>query len=165
MRVSLIVTPPIADHIKRKGLPVRQDTLSIVLFTCFAFGLPLWAMQANELDGSSVSSCSGECYEQWREQTGGVVAVAAAQAAERAEASPVELGKAAYIGCIACHGAGGEGGVGPALAGQSAADIASMLLQYKNGETRGGQSALMWSQAGQLSDTDIDNLAAYIETF
>ena len=143
---------------------MRKDTIAIIFFTCFAVGFPLWAMQANKHDGTSVSSCSGECYEQWREETGGVVAVAAAQAAERAEASPAELGKKAYTSCIACHGAGGEGGVGPALAGQSVTDIAAKLVQYKNGETRGSQSALMWSQAAQLSDTDIDNLAAYIET-
>jgi cytochrome c553 len=89
--------------------------------------------------------------------------VAAAAAAARAEASPEELGKQAYVGCIACHGAKGEGGVGPTLAGQAAADIATKLLQYKNGETLGSQSALMWSQAAQLSDQDIDNLAAFIE--
>lgn len=143
---------------------MRQESLAIVLFFCFAIGLPLWAMQANEHDGSSVSSCSGECYQQWREQTGGVVAVAAAEAATRADSSPVELGKQAYIGCIACHGAGGEGGVGPALAGQSATEIAGKLVQYKNGETRGNQSALMWSQSAQLGDADIENLAAYIAT-
>ena len=121
-------------------------------------------MQANEHDGRSVSSCSGECYEQWREQTGGIVAVAAAQAVKKAEASPIELGKQAFTSCIACHGASGEGGVGPTLAGQSSTDIAAKLVQYKQGETRGNQSALMWSQAAQLSDKDIANLADYIET-
>ena len=143
---------------------MRQDSIAIFLFFCFAIGLPLWAMQANEHDGRSISSCSGECYEQWREATGGVLVVAAVQAAERAEASPVELGKQAYVGCVACHGVGGEGGVGPALAGQSVVDIADKLVQYKQGATRGNQSALMWSQAAQLSDNDIKNLATYIET-
>lgn len=143
---------------------MRQDSIAIFLFFCFAIGLPLWAMQANEHDRRSISSCSGECYEQWRDATGGVAVVAAVQAAERAEASPVELGKQAYVGCIACHGAGGEGSVGPALAGQSVVDIADKLVQYKQGETLGNQSALMWSQAAQLSDNDIKNLATYIET-
>lgn len=87
-----------------------------------------------------------------------------ARADARAEASPTELGEMAYAGCVACHGARGEGGVGPQLAGQPAADIAAKLLQYKNGETRGGQSALMWGQASQLSQVDIDNLAAYTST-
>jgi cytochrome c553 len=39
-----------------------------------------------------------------------------------------------------------------------------MLIQYRNGETRGSQSALMWSQAAQLDDAAIENLAAYIQT-
>lgn len=136
----------------------------IILFTCFAFGLPLWAMQANEYDGGNIHNCTGDCYQQWLEETGGVVEMAAVQAAARAEASPAELGKQAYVGCIACHGANGEGGIGPALAGQPATDVAAKLVQYKNGETRGGQSALMWSQAAQLSDNDIENLATYIES-
>ena len=143
---------------------MRKDTIAIIVFTGFAFGLPLWAMQANKLESDSVSSCSGECYEEWREETGGVVAVAAAQAAAKAEASPVELGEKSYTSCIACHGAGGEGGVGPALVGHSATDTTAMLVQYKNGETRGNQSALMWGQAAQLNNTDIDNLAIFIET-
>jgi cytochrome c553 len=143
---------------------VTKHNLSIILFTCFAFGLPLWAMQQNDYPEGNVHNCSGECYERWKQETGGVLAVVAAQAAERASATPAELGEKAYAGCIACHGAAGEGGVGPRLAGQSAADIADKLLRYRQGETLGSQSALMWSQSAQLSDSDIDNLAAFIET-
>lgn len=143
---------------------MNNTTTAIILFACFAFGLPLWAMQANEYDGRDNHGCSGECYEAWKADTGGVVAVASAAAAARAEASPEELGEAAYIGCVACHGAGGEGGIGPQLAGQAMADIADKLSRYKAGETIGGQSALMWSQAAQLGQSDIDNLAAYIST-
>jgi len=90
--------------------------------------------------------------------------VAAVQGAQNAKASPVELGKQAFTGCIAFHGAGGEGGVGPILAGQSATDIAGKLVQYQQGETRGNQSTLMWSQAAQFSDKNIEHLATYIET-
>lgn len=143
---------------------MTKSNITIVLFTCFAFGLPLWAMHTNDYDNPSVHGCTGDCYRQWQEETGGMVAVAQAQAAARAEASPAELGKMAYAGCVACHGAGGEGGIGPQLAGQSATVIAGKLLRYKNGETVGAQSALMWSQAAQLSQADIDNLAAYIST-
>jgi cytochrome c553 len=143
---------------------MTKSNLTILLFTCFAFGLPLWAMQTNNYNNPSVHGCTGECYRQWQEETGGVVALAQAQATARAEASPAELGEQAYAGCIACHGAGGEGGIGPRLAGQSATDIAGKLLRYKNGETLGAQSALMWGQAAQLSEADIDNLAAYIAT-
>lgn len=143
---------------------MNSSNLTIVLFACFAFGLPLWAMQNNGDGDASIHSCTGQCYQEWKKATGGTLALAEAKAQARAEASPEELGKERYIGCVACHGAAGEGGVGPVLAGRSASDIASMLSQYKQGETRGSQSALMWSQAAQLSAGDIGNLAAYIET-
>ncbi|MEP5568334.1 MAG: c-type cytochrome [Halioglobus sp.] len=137
--------------------------IALVLFFMFSLGLPLWGMQSNQYTTDDNHGCSGDCYQDWVESTGGVLALEAKAAQARAEASPAELGKKAYAGCIACHGANGEGGVGPALAGQSAADIASKLLQYKAGETRGAQSSLMWSQAALLSDTDIDNIALFVE--
>jgi cytochrome c553 len=143
---------------------MSSNTISLVLFTCFAFGLPVWAMQTNQFDGRNKHGCTGECYASWKEQTGGVVMLAEARAAAKAAASPAELGQATYAGCVACHGAQGEGGVGPRLAGQSGTDIATKLLQYQAGETLGSQSALMWSQAAQLSSADIDNLAAFVET-
>jgi cytochrome c len=121
-------------------------------------------MQANKDRAGSVSRCTGECYQQWQTKTGGTLALAAAASLAKASASPAELGEKVYLSCIACHGAGGEGGIGPTLEGQSIMDIAGKLAQYKNGETLGKQSALMWSQAAQLSAADIDNLAAYIET-
>lgn len=44
------------------------------------------------------------------------------------------------------------------------AAIVGKLTRYKAGETLGSQSALMWSQAAQLREKDIENLAAYIAT-
>lgn len=143
---------------------MKITNLTLLLFACFSIGLPIWAMQQNDFEGGDSHGCSGSCYEAWKQETGGVVAMASAAAAARAEASPEELGKMAYAGCIACHGAAGEGGVGPKLAGQDVAAIVGKLTRYKGGETLGSQSALMWSQAAQLSETDIDNLAAYIAT-
>jgi cytochrome c553 len=143
---------------------MKPENIAIVLFALFAFGLPIVGMQTNSYDKTSVHGCTGACYEQWKEETGGVLAIAQAKASAKADASPAELGKATYAGCIACHGAGGEGGVGPALAGQTMASIADKLMRYKNGETLGGQSNLMWAQASQLTANDIDNLAAFIET-
>ncbi|NND69276.1 MAG: c-type cytochrome [Halioglobus sp.] len=122
-------------------------------------------MNTNEYDNVSQHGCTGECYEEWRAATGGVVAIAQAQVEARAQASPEELGAPLYAGCVACHGADGGGGVGPQLAGQSVDELAGALLQYRNGETRGAQSVLMWSQAREMSDDDINNLAAYISTF
>ena len=143
---------------------MSKHTVLVVLFACFALGLPLWGMSVNKQPAKSVHGCYGECYEEWKNETGGLLAVAAAKAAAKAEASPVELGQQAYAGCIACHGANGEGGVGPKLAGQSAPDIADKLLRYQNGETIGSQSALMWSQSAQLTGSDIDNIAAFVES-
>ena len=93
------------------------------------------------------------------------MAIAQAQAAAKAEASPAELGKGIYAGCVACHGPNGGGGAGPQLAGQSADVILDKLQRYGNGETLGPQSALMWSQAAQLSDSDMENISAYVATF
>ena len=143
---------------------MNASTVSLILFTAFAVGLPSYLMLTNEHSSDRVHRCDGECYADWRAETGGVVAIAASAQAAKAAASPVELGRAVYQGCVACHGAGGEGGVGPQLAGQSAQAIADMLVQYKNGETRGAQSNLMWANAAQLSGADIENVAALIET-
>jgi cytochrome c553 len=141
-----------------------KDNLNIFLFFFFVMGMSWWAMQGNSGDQSSVHSCTGECYDNWKQASGGIVAVAVAQEEARAAASPVELGKAAYAGCIACHGSRGEGGVGPALVGQQANAIYDKLVQYKNGETRGSQSALMWSQSAMLGDEDMKNIAAFVES-
>jgi len=138
--------------------------LALALFAAFAIGLPLWGMQSNEYGGGNTHLCVDDCYQSWKMETGGVVAIAVAQAEMEASASPTELGKKAYAGCVACHGASGEGGIGPAVAGQSVDDIASKLLKYKAGEQVGSQSALMWGQAAMLSEADIDNIAAYIST-
>jgi cytochrome c553 len=51
------------------------------------------------------------------------------------------------------------------LAGQSADVILDKLQRYGNGETLGPQSALMWSQSAQLSDSDMENISAYVATF
>jgi cytochrome c553 len=143
---------------------VKLTTITLALFALFAFALPIVGMQKNHYPKTSVHACNGACYERWKQDTGGVIAVAQAQAAARAEASPIELGKAIYAGCIACHGTGGEGGIGPMLAGQSAIAIKGKLMRYKNGETIGLKSNLMWAQASQLSTNDIANLAGFIET-
>lgn len=80
------------------------------------------------------------------------------------EPVPSLAGEAKYMACSACHGAQGGGGIGPQLAGQTAEYIAGRLTQYKNGEQVGAQSALMWGQAGVLSETDITDLADYVST-
>ena len=73
-------------------------------------------------------------------------------------------GKAKYAVCSACHGATGGGGMGPALAGQTVEYITGRLRSYKAGETVGPQSGMMWGQAANLSETDIQDLAEYVKT-
>ncbi|MFK8047520.1 MAG: cytochrome c [Halioglobus sp.] len=141
---------------------MRTENVTIVLFAVFALGLPLWGMSQNE-PAPNNHACYGSCYQEWKAVTGGIVAIEQAAIKVKREASPQQLGEAAYTGCIACHGAQGEGGIGPMLAGQSTEEIIAKLNQYKKGETRGNQSAMMWSQAGLLESSDIENIAAYIQ--
>ena len=64
--------------------------------------------------------------------------------------------------CAACHGPQGQGGLGPKLQGQSADDIISKLLAYKNKEVVGPQSAMMWPTAGMLTEGEIGMIGVYI---
>jgi cytochrome c5 len=74
-------------------------------------------------------------------------------------------GQAKFATCIACHGAKGEGmGIFPKLAGHTAEETVDLLTRYRAGETVGPNTPLMAPQAMALSDEDIANLAAYIET-
>ena len=89
---------------------------------------------------------------------GAVLAEAGADAGASSKVSKL------YAGCIACHGAKGEGGIGPSFKGRKSDYISAALVQYKNGEERGAQSALMYAQAAALSDKDIKDLSEYITT-
>ena len=91
----------------------------------------------------------------------GMVNIEGAMQVAQAPALP---GEAKYAACGACHGAQGGGGVGPALAGQTVEYIVGRLNQYKAGEKVGSQSNLMWGQAAMLSDTDMNDIAEYIQT-
>tara|TARA_Y200000002_G_C22617033_1_gene636469 strand:+ start:94 stop:519 length:426 start_codon:yes stop_codon:yes gene_type:complete len=108
-----------------------------------------------------VGKCVGECYEAYKIED---AKRREAEAAMLAAASPADLGKKLYTACAACHGVYGEGGVGPKLQGQTKDAIVSMLTQYKNGETRGAQSALMWGQSAALSGEDMVNIGAFVES-
>jgi cytochrome c553 len=49
----------------------------------------------------------------------------------------------------------------PKLNGQNKAYIVSALTAYRNGQRKGGLAGVMAAQAAQLSDADIEALAAY----
>ena len=69
-----------------------------------------------------------------------------------------------YKQCSACHGVDGSGGMGPALAGQTNDMIVDKLTQYRNGDTIGTMSNIMWSQSSWMTDKDIRDIANYVET-
>lgn len=75
----------------------------------------------------------------------------------------IEAGRDKARLCIGCHGAAGisNAPIYPNLAGQKEAYLVSALQAYKNRSRQGGNAAVMWSLAGNLSDDDIRNLAAY----
>ncbi len=69
-------------------------------------------------------------------------------------------GKAKAAVCAACHGADGKAIMPsyPNIAGQHAAYLAKQLTEYRDGDR---VNALMSGQAANLSDEDIQDLAAY----
>lgn len=82
-----------------------------------------------------------------------------------AVAGDVAAGKTKYLGtCAACHGPAGEGNPAlkaPNLTAFDAAHISKQLTGFKAGTIEG---TTMPAMAAGLSDADIANLAAYIET-
>lgn len=85
-------------------------------------------------------------------------------------AADVEAGKALYAqkGCVACHGADGHSTnieQFPTIAGQSSNYIAEQLHNFKDGSRKGeGPGVIMNQVTKPLSHSDIENIAAYIET-
>lgn len=68
-------------------------------------------------------------------------------------------------GCKDCHGANGQGmGRFPKLAGRPAAELAARLRLYKSGVRSGNMSETMRPFAEALSDTEIDQIAAWLAT-
>ena len=111
---------------------------------------------------SNINSCTGECYEEYVKIHGTAYEI---ERRKQAIAATDEFSsiKPVWAGCAACHGQEGEGGVGPKLAGQTADYISGRLNAYKNKEEIGPMSAMMWGQAGMLSDNDIDTIGKFIQ--
>jgi len=87
----------------------------------------------------------------------GLPAGNAAAGQQLAEAKNAKTGQA----CVDCHGAGGNAPIDPTypkLGGQYYDYIAHSLQMYRDGER---QHALMASQAADLTDQQIADLAAY----
>lgn len=77
-----------------------------------------------------------------------------------ARAADVEQGRAKSLGCQACHGSNGVGTAPdvPNLAGQKPGYITVQLKAFR---TKDRKHDLMNAMAAQLSDGDIENLAAF----
>jgi cytochrome c553 len=108
-------------------------------------------------------SCIDDCYIEYTRKYGNTVDILRAQQ-QAALGDPFSDIRSLWTGCAACHGADGGGGIGPKLAGQTADYISGRLITYKNNGIVGSQSALMWGQAGMLSDKDIQTIGDLIAT-
>ena len=107
-------------------------------------------------------SCTGQCYIDYVALNGTSVDIERKKQA-LAAGDPFSDIRSIWTGCAACHGADGGGGIGPKLAGQTADYISGRLISYKNKEKVGSQSAMMWGQAGMLSDADIQTIGKFIQ--
>ena len=89
--------------------------------------------------------------------------------ASSAVAGDAGAGESAFKskGCVGCHGAGGATPMAgttpptPKLSGKGGAFIKQQLVDFKTGKRK---SATMNDMAAMLSDSDIDNVAAYLDT-
>jgi cytochrome c553 len=81
-------------------------------------------------------------------------------------AGDIAAGKVTSAICATCHGANGIAiaPMYPNLAGQNEAYLISALQGYRSKERNGGMSAIMQMQAANLSDADIENVAAYFSS-
>ncbi|MCG6966844.1 MAG: c-type cytochrome [Chromatiaceae bacterium] len=87
-----------------------------------------------------------------------------AVAAGSAIAGDAAAGKAKFGICAGCHGPTGAGNEAlkyPKLAGRDAAFVGAQLRAFKSGAR---DNATMKAMAAGLTETDMDNLAAYIAT-
>lgn len=75
-------------------------------------------------------------------------------------AGDIAAGKAKAASCAACHGASGLSSIEawPNLAGQKEGYLKKQLQDFKSGKRT---DPMMGNMAKPLSDSDIDNLAAY----
>ena len=67
-------------------------------------------------------------------------------------------------GCIGCHGASGKAPIAPnypVIGGKPADFVSAELIKFRSGERK---DPTMNAMAAALSDSDIDNLAAYLDT-
>ena len=111
---------------------------------------------------SSTHTCTGECYEEYVRINGTTVEIEQRKR-ELANADSFSSIRSLWAGCAACHGADGGGGVGPMLAGQTADTIIMKLTTYKNNGQVGPMSQMMWGQAANLSEAEIETIGKFVQ--
>lgn len=81
-------------------------------------------------------------------------------------AGDLERGKALSQSCMGCHGEFGISPIetNPNLAGQNAAYLEYALKAYRSGDRKAGLAVIMRPNAANLSDQDIQDLAAYFSS-
>ncbi len=92
--------------------------------------------------------------------------VARLEAADPVHGAKVRAGMIKYESiCRLCHHRTGQGGkFTPPITGKTAESIEQMLKLYRSGTQVGPLTNLMAPWAADLTDEDISNLAAYVET-
>lgn len=92
-----------------------------------------------------------------------IIAASMMLAAGPSLAGDADAGQATFTskGCSGCHGTGGAAPTpgNPKLAGQGAGAIKKALTDFKSGARK---NPTMNAMAGMLSDTDVDNVSAYL---
>ena len=143
---------------------MKDILFPILLMIAGTIAIVVFAYESTDYKGyDDVHTCFGECYEKYVIKYGTLTEQLEAKKVAMQSETPADKGAKTYVNCNTCHGMKGEGGIGPKLVGSTS--IVEMLTQYKNKETRGEQSVLMWGQAANLSTEDMENLQAYINTF
>lgn len=89
-----------------------------------------------------------------------VVIAALSTSSSIAFAGDAAAGKSKAAACGACHGMAGisTNDIWPNLAGQKAGYLIAQMKAFRDGQRK---NPMMSPMAAPLSDTDIDNLAAY----
>jgi cytochrome c553 len=111
----------------------------------------------------------------WAVALGAAANPAVAQKGSAGQSASVEpsgsdalaAGRDKFVQCASCHGADGRSTVipqYPKIGGQTAAYIVNALKAYRDGRRLGTYAAIMAAVAKPLSDADIANLAAYVES-
>ncbi len=79
------------------------------------------------------------------------------------QAADIDAGKEKVAACAGCHGADGMATqpAYPNLAGQNAEYLVSAMKAYQSGDRN---HAIMKAMVASLSETDIENIAAYYES-